>query len=146
MPRKFRPLSGFCAGVCYGTFGLASIACLIAFEATNRHGESGVVWLLPLLFGATHLVLVAYSVWRWNTPVFLYEDRITQMQWRKEVTMLYGEIEKIRISKYSPVYLPTVTVCFGRQKITFSWTKVKDFQRYCTNREVNDRIDLLQKN
>ena len=143
--QKFRPLFAKCAGVCTGTFILTFCSCIIAYESGNRHGESKLIWVFPILLAIAHLILIVFSIRRWNPYVYLYADSIAQVQWGREIVIPYGKIQNVKIYGGSPVYPSTITVYSDRRKITFDSSKQDVFLMHCTNEEINNRIGALQK-
>ena len=138
---KFRPLLGHCLGLCTGTLILGFSSCVIVYETIHRHGESEIIWLLPALIAILHLVFVAFSIWKWNAYVYLYDDSFAQSQWGKDIVISYDEIQAIQFSRPLHPYPATITICSGCSKISFDYTKLSVFRMQCTNIEINNKID-----
>lgn len=142
--QEFRPLSAKCAGVCTATFVMLFCACMVAYASVNGHGESQIIWLLPIFIAVLHCVLVAFSVFRWNSWVYLHNDRIVQIQWGKEIVIPYSEISDVKMDRMPP-YPATITVFFDHRKISFDSSKDYIFLEYCTNIKINTKIAMLQE-
>ena len=142
--QRFMPLIPKCFGFCVGTFGMLFCACMVAYASVNVHGESQIIWLLPVFIAVLHCVLVVFSVFRWNSWVYLHNDRIVQIQWGKEIVIPYSEISRVKIARSHPAP-PTITIFWGQRKIAFDSIKADLFLACCTNQEINTQIEMLQK-
>ena len=141
---KFRPLLGHCLGLCTGTLILGFSSCVIVYETIHRHGESEIIWLLPALIAILHLVFVAFSIWKWNAWIYLYDDSVVQTQWGRKVVIPYADIQDIRFGAASSTHLPKIALYSNGQKILLDSSKIDIFRKYCTNKEINNKIDAWQ--
>lgn len=137
--QHFMPLSPKCFGLCMGTFILLFCSCIVA-------GESDVPmnWLIPVSIAVLHCILVVFSIFRWNTRVYLYDQSIAQTQWGKNIVIPYSEISRVNIGSSHPAP-STITIFSDQHKIAFDSTKEDLFLAYCTNPEINAQIKMLQK-
>lgn len=137
--QHFRPLFPKCLGFCLSTFILLCCSCFIANKS-----DFPISWLFPVAMAVLHCVLVVFSVFRWNTCVYLHDNTIEQTQWGKIVVISYSEIRRVKIACSSPAP-PTITIFSDQHKIAFDSTKADLFWEYCTNQKINVQIKMLKK-
>ena len=142
--QKFRPLSAKCAGICTAMFCLTLATCIIAYESIRRHGDSQLIWLIPASLAVLYCVIVVFSVCRWNAYVYLHNNAIVQNQWGKEIVIPYNEISDVKIVRMAP-YPATIILFSNHRKISFDFSKENVFLAYCTNKEINTKIKMLQE-
>ena len=137
--QRFMPLFPKCFGFCMGTFILFFCSCIVAYEA-----DFPMTWLIPIPIAVLHCILVVFSVFRWNTRVYLCDKSIAQTQWGRKIIIPYSEISRVKIARSHPAP-PTITIFWGQRKIAFDSTKADLFLACCTNQEINTQIEMLQK-
>ena len=142
--QEFRPLSAKCAGVCTATFVMLFCACIVAYESVHGYGGRQIIWLFPISIAALHCILVVFSVFRWNSCVYLHNDFVSQIQWGKEIVIPYSEINDVKIVRMVP-YPATIILFSNHRKISFDSSKDNIFLAYCTNKKINTKIAMLQK-
>lgn len=141
---KLRPLTPMCGILCTATFVLAFLLILCGIT------ESIIQFILiGIIFAMINAILVIFSVWKWNSFVFIDNEKITQYQWGKEITIFYNEIEKIKYFYWRDEhkYEPRITVCSNEKKITFGKIYVlPKFLERCSSEKVKNEISAKINN
>lgn len=144
---KLRPLTPMCGILCIATFMLAFLLILCGII------ESGIQFIfIGIIFAIINAILIIFSVGKWNSFVYIDNEKITQYQWGKEITIFYNEIEKVKYFHWRDKhkYEPLITVCSNEKKITFGKIYVlPKFLEKCSSKkvknEINDKINNASK-
>ena len=143
---RYRPCSARCFGACLLTFGLASLFIGISIGA-NFYGDSVYALWLGLVFLLLNIVLVIFSIFKWNSYVYIDGEKISQKQFGKTIVLYYREITDIKMSMMSVTKGTSwlIIIKQGKNKIAFEiTTKVyEQFCKLCTNENIIKKLDKL---
>ena len=81
--------------------------------------------------------------------MYIDNEKITQYQFGKEITIYYDDIDSVKVNRYHITHaFPTIKICKNRNVITFdTYSGVRPFFTKCSNERVkNDLKILLKKN
>lgn len=141
---RYRPCSARCFGVCLLTFMLSFIFIVIPIEA-RFFGDSSIVLWLGLGFLIFNIVLVIFSVFKWNSFVHIDGEKLSQKQFGKNKIFYYGEITDIKMSMIALTRGPWLIIVKKHDdKIAFEITSeaYEKFRELCTNKEIMNKLNM----
>lgn len=144
---KLRPLTSMCGILCTATFMLAFLFILCGIT------ENIIQFVyIGIIFTIINAILIIFSVGKWNSFVYIDNEKITQYQWGKEITIFYNEIEKVKYFhlRDGHNYEPRITIFSNGNKVTFGKIRVlPKFLEKCSSEkvknEINDKINNASK-
>ena len=140
---RYRPCSARCFGVCLLSFMLSFIFIGISIEARFL-GDSSVDLWIGLGFLIFNIVLVIFSVFKWNSFVHIDGEKLRQKQFGKNKIFYYGEITDIKMSMIALTRGPWLIIVKKHEdKITFEITSevYEKFRELCTNKEIMEKLN-----
>ena len=93
------------------------------------------------------LCFIISAIFKWNSPVYIDEEKIEQKQFGKIKTIYYSEIDNIKRTGRSYRIPWIITIRKNKEKISFEdASKVYDkFCELCTNEEIMNQLKKMFK-
>ena len=139
---KIRPLFGECLGLSIFTFMLSFLLILGGII------ESIIQFLyIGIAFAIINVIVVFFSIKKWNNWVYMDDEKISQYQFGKEITFYYDEIDYVKILRSGAVRSsPKIKIYKDKKAITFDIISgVRPFFMKCSNDRVKNEIKALLK-
>ena len=94
-----------------------------------------------------NLCFIIFAIFKWNSPVYIDEEKIEQKQFGKIKTIYYSEIDNIKRTGRSYRIPWIITIRKNKEKISFEdASKVYDkFCELCTNEEIMNQLKKMFK-
>ena len=142
----FRSLLGFSLGMSIMPFLMSIIFFFVFVDEKETVGISALIIAIALLLFA--IVSGIFALCKWSSPIYIYEDKIEQKQFKTLVSIKYDEIEKVEIDKnrlrFSDWY--RLIIYAHNQKIEMSlWAEFDYFREKCKNPIFIDYIKHKEK-
>lgn len=143
--KRFISLIGFSFGMSFMPFWTSIICFFLFIYERETFGISVLIIAIALLLFA--IVGGIFALCKWSSPIYIYEDKIEQKQFRTLVSIKYDEIEKVEIKKKRLRYDYYRFIIYAHnQKIEMSlWSEFDYFREKCTNSVFTDYIKLKSK-
>ena len=141
--KKYMPCLSRFISLCFASLVTIIILLEILFTPNFK--------LIPVYIFLTvfvvNLCFIIFAIFKWNSPVYIDEEKIEQKQFGKIKTIYYSEIDNIKRTGRSYRIPWIITIRKNKEKISFEdASKVYDkFCELCTNEEIMNQLKKMFK-
>ena len=125
-------------------FFLIIVGILPSVEGKDKN----IVFFFMIIFFLVHVLFVLYSLLKLNSPIYLFENKMSQKQFGQLINIEYDKISDAKLSFAYYIRAPyAIKVYENNKMMMFEITsKVYDeFMKCCSNIEVKNKIERLLK-
>ena len=140
---------------CIGrTISFSTLSFMLFFVTTGgvlpsvEGKDKNIVFFFMIIFFLVHVLFVLYSLLKLNSPIYLFENKMSQKQFGQLINIEYDKISDAKLSFAYYIRAPyAIKVYENNKMMMFEITsKVYDeFMKYCSNIEVKNKIERLLK-
>ena len=145
--KKYMPCIGRAisfSSLSFMLFFLIIVGILPSVEGKDKN----IVFFFMIIFFLVHVLFVLYSLLKLNSPIYLFENKMSQKQFGQLINIEYDKISDAKLSFAYYIRAPyAIKVYENNKMMMFEITsKVYDeFMKYCSNIEVKNKIERLLK-
>lgn len=143
--RGIRPCNGRSIAICVITFLLTVVLLSLSITA-NANTFKFLFVILAVAWIILGVLLFAIYMYRYNSPIYIDEQSISQKQFGKTIKFEYSEVDNITF-KHS-MFLkvpPIISLCCKNQKIAFELTSdiLDEISAHCSCDDMLVKINKI---
>ena len=143
---KHMPMLGRCIGLCFASFVFSVTALIIAIQQESKDSLNIGV-LFSIIWFVVGLILLIFSIFSWNSPVYFDEEKMSQKRFGKEHVLYYKDIERIgqKLRLFSK--LPVPIKIYGKGKtfcIDIGSLCYRTFKEKVENYPISKTLDEIE--